>query len=68
LGDLVEITTSEGGGAVLAVRAGPTSLSQALLKIMEILSRARIEIQRVDTEAANLERLFLNLTGHRLRD
>jgi ABC-2 type transport system ATP-binding protein len=68
LGDLVEITTSEGGGAVLAVRAGRTSLSQSLHKIMEILSRAGIEVQRVDTEAANLERLFLNLTGHRLRD
>jgi ABC-2 type transport system ATP-binding protein len=68
LGDLVEITTSEGGGAVLAVRAGRTSLSQSLHNIMEILSLARIEVQRVDTEAANLERLFLNLTGHRLRD
>jgi ABC-2 type transport system ATP-binding protein len=68
LGDLVELATSEGGGAVLAVRSGRTSLSRSLHQITEALDRAHIDVLRIDTEEANLERLFLNLTGHRLRD
>lgn len=68
LGDLVQVATSEGGGAVLAVRSRDQTLSQTLRDVLDALHRAAIDVQRVDTEEANLERLFLNLTGHRLRD
>ena len=47
---------------------GGPSLNQTLVNVAALLSRSGVEIRAVETHEPNLERLFLELTGSRLRD
>jgi ABC-2 type transport system ATP-binding protein len=44
------------------------AINDRLTLVLEILKQAGTELLAVDTQEYNLERLFLELTGHRLRD
>jgi ABC-2 type transport system ATP-binding protein len=66
---LARPSVADNGDRVLAVSGNADrSVNQALLKVLEALNQAGIEVDRVDTQEASLERLFLQLTGHQLRD
>jgi ABC-2 type transport system ATP-binding protein len=43
-------------------------LSQRLARILQLLNQAHVDLQGIETNEANLERLFLEMTGSRLRD
>jgi ABC-2 type transport system ATP-binding protein len=43
-------------------------LSSTLIKLMQLLDRNGITVHGIETHEPNLERLFLQLTGNRLRD
>jgi ABC-2 type transport system ATP-binding protein len=45
-----------------------TKLNDTLRNMLQILSQADVELHAVETQKPNLERLFLELTGHTLRD
>ena len=68
LSGLCRIEDQDADGAKLELEAGDVPLEQRLFTVLEILNRHSLEVRRIETEAANLERLFLKLTGHTLRD
>jgi ABC-2 type transport system ATP-binding protein len=43
-------------------------LNETLARIIELLNQSHVDLQGVESNDANLERLFLQLTGSRLRD
>jgi hypothetical protein len=43
-------------------------LNETLSRIIDLLNKSHVELKSVETNDANLERLFLQLTGSRLRD
>ncbi|MCS7045196.1 MAG: ABC transporter ATP-binding protein [Gemmataceae bacterium] len=43
-------------------------LPEALARVVGILQRRGLDLSYLETEEANLERVFLHLTGHQLRD
>jgi ABC-2 type transport system ATP-binding protein len=43
-------------------------LNETLTRIIDLLNRSHVDLRGVETNDANLERLFLQLTGSRLRD
>ena len=43
-------------------------LNETLSRIIDLLNRSHVDLKSVETNDANLERLFLQLTGSRLRD
>ena len=43
-------------------------LNETLTRIIDLLNRSHVDLRSVQTNDANLERLFLQLTGSRLRD
>ena len=49
-------------------RNGRSGLTESLSRVIQILDESHIELHSVDTQDSNLERLFLKLTGHSLRD
>lgn len=54
--------------AELDVEAKEAPLEESLFQVLEILKRHGVHVRRIETEAADLERLFLKLTGRSLRD
>jgi ABC-2 type transport system ATP-binding protein len=72
LRDLAEVRRDADGEAtvVLDRRAGDDSnlLASRLMQVLEALRGAGVELRAVETHEPNLERLFLKLTGSRLRD
>jgi len=68
---LGELQPSENGVATIVVaRTTETEaeLSRKLSKVLALLERAQIELHGIETHEPNLEQLFLQLTGNRLRD
>lgn len=43
-------------------------LNSTLRRVLTVLDESKVELQGVETHEPSLERLFLELTGHRLRD
>ncbi|HEV3303033.1 MAG TPA: ABC transporter ATP-binding protein [Planctomycetaceae bacterium] len=43
-------------------------LNETLFRILELLDQSHVDLREVKTNDANLERLFLEMTGSRLRD
>ena len=43
-------------------------LNETLYRILELLDQSHVDLRDVKTSDANLERLFLKMTGSRLRD
>lgn len=46
----------------------PDSEARLLAELLRVLDAANVKVQSVQTQEANLEKLFLELTGHTLRD
>lgn len=68
---LGELLPSSNGAATIVITrqtGDSTRLSHTLAKILELLEYSRIELKGIETHEPNLERLFLELTGNRLRD
>ena len=69
---LAEIRNSFDGEVLLVLTAepegSPHNLNERLRKTLEKLQQAGIELKSVETHESNLERLFLELTGRKLRD
>ncbi len=43
-------------------------LNETLSQVLELLEQSHVDLREVKTDDANLERLFLQMTGSRLRD
>ena len=71
---LAEIEPSENGEVTSRLiisrdqHEDETALNKTLLNVVQLLDRNGIRIHAVETHEPNLERLFLQLTGSRLRD
>ncbi len=71
---LAEIEPSENGEVTSRLiisrdqHEDETALNKTLLNVVQLLDRHGVRIHAVETHEPNLERLFLQLTGSRLRD
>jgi ABC-2 type transport system ATP-binding protein len=64
--NMVQVIESvDGGGVRLVAADGEPRL---LTELLSVLDDATVKIQSIKTQEANLEKLFLKLTGHTLRD
>jgi ABC-2 type transport system ATP-binding protein len=72
LAGLATVETRADGTAVVVVplheHDGTPSLNDRLLPILNRLNHAGAVVRSIETREANLERLFLELTGRKLRD
>lgn len=68
LGPLVKQVKLPDGNTVLSLSSAPRAWNQQLSKTTRILEEHDIALERVETQESNLERLFLKMTGSRLRD
>jgi ABC-2 type transport system ATP-binding protein len=72
LRDLADVVATDGVESEVVVRrerkAGPRAVAGRLPRVVDLLTAAGIEILSIDTRRQNLERLFLGLTGRKLRD
>jgi ABC-2 type transport system ATP-binding protein len=70
--ELVEVIAASNGDAQLRLRTDPSDaesdLSDRLARLLDALHARRIPVKAIETREANLEQLFLDLTGRRLRD
>jgi ABC-2 type transport system ATP-binding protein len=57
---------AERDGQVLELECG--DVKGTLLRLVGLLNEAQVELQHLETEEPNLERVFLHLTGRALRD
>jgi len=48
--------------------SSPEAVTARLAKVTEILASAGVEVLSIETREHNLERLFLDMTGRKLRD
>jgi ABC-2 type transport system ATP-binding protein len=68
---LAELRPSNNGVATIVVsNAGQNGahLNQTLARVLALLEASKVELKKIETNDPNLERLFLELTGSRLRD
>lgn len=72
LQDLVEVVTASNGDAQLRLRApagdSEQDLTQSLTRLFDSLQQRHVVVRSVETHEADLEQLFLDLTGRQLRD
>ncbi len=72
LQDLVEVVGATNGDAHLRLRAAPGDSrldpARRLARLLDRLESQRIVVRSIETREANLEQLFLDLTGRQLRD
>ncbi len=72
LGPLGRIEPGHNGSATIVVPRGPVAekdrLNETLARILQLLDQSHVDLRGVKTNDANLERLFLQMTGSRLRD
>jgi ABC-2 type transport system ATP-binding protein len=69
---LAEVSNGSGGEARVILKKqtakGPADVGGPLANVLTILNQEHAAIRSVDTQEANLEQLFLQLTGRHLRD
>ncbi len=69
---LVKVTSVEGVDAHLIVPRvageGRSNLTNRLAQVLDVIRAAQAEVQTIQTKEHNLERLFLEMTGRKLRD
>lgn len=68
---LGELRPSNNGVATIVVsgsKLNKSNLNETLAKVLSLIENANIELKKIETSDPNLERLFLELTGSRLRD
>lgn len=68
LGELARVVQPESGEQTVIIPASTQDRSQVLREVLAKLDQAGVHVDRIETQQTNLERLFLQLTGHRLRD
>jgi ABC-2 type transport system ATP-binding protein len=72
LAGLVELQESEDGLASIIIsrdqHRDEATLNATLARVTALLAECHVHLHEVETHEPNLERLFLELTGHRLRD
>lgn len=68
LGDLARIVTTPEGPATVVIPGDRPDRSRVLREVLAKLDSAGVSVDRIETQQSNLERLFLSLTGNRLRD
>jgi ABC-2 type transport system ATP-binding protein len=69
LADLVPMNGEESQAVISRERkSAPGVVTDRLAKVLDVLAAARLEVLSIETREHNLERLFLELTGRKLRD
>jgi ABC-2 type transport system ATP-binding protein len=72
LRELADVTSLNDGETQLTIRRGrdqtAEDINSRLERILKLLREAGVEIASIETKEHNLERLFLELTGRKLRD
>ncbi|MGE3807859.1 MAG: ABC transporter ATP-binding protein [Gemmataceae bacterium] len=66
LGQLPDVKLLETNGTELALEC--RDVQAALPRVVAILQELKVDLTGLDTQEPNLERVFLHLTGHALRD
>ena len=62
------IGTGSDGQPALILPGDESDIGERLRTVLDRVKRAGVHVLRVETQQTNLERLFLELTGSRLRD
>jgi ABC-2 type transport system ATP-binding protein len=69
---MAKLESGNNGSATIVIPREPGDdeqrLNETLGDILRLLDQAHVDLQGVESNDANLERLFLELTGNRLRD
>ncbi|MBI1346878.1 ATP-binding cassette domain-containing protein [bacterium] len=68
LTDLANIVHPQEGEQTVIIPASSGDRGEVLREVLTRLDKAGVHVDRIETQQTNLERLFLQLTGHRLRD
>lgn len=68
LGELARVERHEDNQATVVITGDGQGRGHVLREVLARLDRAGVEVERIETQQSNLERLFLQLTGNRLRD
>jgi ABC-2 type transport system ATP-binding protein len=68
LGDLARVETDSDGRPTVIIPGDRTDRAAVLQTVLSKLQSAGLSVDRIETQQSNLERLFLQLTGHALRD
>ena len=69
LADIMGINGNESEAVIRRERSSsPEAVTARLAKVTEILAAAGVEVLSIETREHNLERLFLDMTGRKLRD
>ncbi len=68
LDDLARIERPAEGPATVVIAGDRPDRGRVLQEVLSRLDRAGLKVDRIETQQSNLERLFLQLTGNRLRD
>lgn len=68
LGDLARVEHSPDGKSTVIIPGEQVDRSHVLQTVLSKLASAGVSVDRIETQQSNLERLFLQLTGHGLRD
>lgn len=66
--DLGRVIRQPDGQQTVIIDGARPDRSHVLQQVLERLERAGIAVSRIETQQTNLERLFLQLTGRKLRD
>jgi ABC-2 type transport system ATP-binding protein len=65
---LADVQSSQNGHGALIIPGSRPDRTTALRDLLGRLATAGVTVERIETQQTNLERLFLQLTGHGLRD
>ncbi len=68
LAGLATLTHDESGHQTAVIAGDRPDRAIMLREVLQRLERAGVAVERIETQTSNLERLFLQLTGKRLRD
>jgi ABC-2 type transport system ATP-binding protein len=68
LGDLARVETNADGQPTVIIPGDRADRATVLQTVLSKLQSAGLSVDRIETQQSNLERLFLQLTGHGLRD
>jgi ABC-2 type transport system ATP-binding protein len=63
---LTDVSLREADDGVIALEC--RDVKQTLLQLVALLNQQNVELVHLETEEPNLERVFLHMTGHALRD
>jgi ABC-2 type transport system ATP-binding protein len=68
LADLARVETGTDGRPTVVIPGDQPNRGEILQTVLSRLQAAGISVDKIETQQSNLERLFLQLTGRKLRD